>query len=103
MAPLTCRSRSAHAQSVFDQLQPEEMRRARSRSNPFESIKGVFFLNRAAMKMANMDARFDFMFTKPTYPDGVSTDGGVASAKYRVSDTLGENGRVASVLVHFLK
>ncbi|KAF0313372.1 Cap-specific mRNA (nucleoside-2'-O-)-methyltransferase 1 [Amphibalanus amphitrite] len=59
-----------NCKSVFDQLQPDEMRRARSRSNPFESIKGVFFLNRAAMKMANMDARFDFMFTKPTHPDG---------------------------------
>ncbi|XP_037078583.1 cap-specific mRNA (nucleoside-2'-O-)-methyltransferase 1-like [Pollicipes pollicipes] len=59
-----------NCKSVFDQLQPVEMRRARSRSNPFESIKGVFFLNRAAMKMANMDARFDFMFTDPKAQDG---------------------------------
>uniref|UniRef100_UPI00398EE298 cap-specific mRNA (nucleoside-2'-O-)-methyltransferase 1-like n=1 Tax=Pristiophorus japonicus TaxID=55135 RepID=UPI00398EE298 len=32
--------------SVFDELEGEEMRRARTRSNPFETIRGVFFLNR---------------------------------------------------------
>lgn len=41
------------------------MRRARMNSNPFETIRGAFFLNRAAVKMANMDARNDFMFTSP--------------------------------------
>lgn len=51
--------------SVFDTLEPNELCKARSRSNPFESIKGGFFLNRAAMKMANMDKVFDFMFTDP--------------------------------------
>ncbi|XP_059839475.1 cap-specific mRNA (nucleoside-2'-O-)-methyltransferase 1 [Hypanus sabinus] len=51
--------------SVFDELEGEEMRRARTRSNPFETIRGVFFLNRAAMKMANMDHVFDYMFTNP--------------------------------------
>ena len=59
-------------QSVFDKLEPEEMRRARTRSNPFETIRGGFFLNRAAMKMANMDRVFDFLFTKPKDEDGVS-------------------------------
>ena len=33
-------------QSVFDDLEGEEMRQARTRSNPYESIRGVFFLNR---------------------------------------------------------
>ncbi|XP_072911899.1 cap-specific mRNA (nucleoside-2'-O-)-methyltransferase 1 [Hemitrygon akajei] len=51
--------------SVFDELEGEEMRRARTKSNPFETIRGVFFLNRAAMKMANMDHVFDYMFTNP--------------------------------------
>ena len=51
--------------NVFDGLEPEELRKARTRSNPFESIRGGFFLNRAAMKMANMDAVFDFMFSNP--------------------------------------
>lgn len=49
-----------------------ELSKARSRANPFETIKGVFFLNRAAMKMANIDAVFDFMFTNPKDRDGVS-------------------------------
>ena len=56
--------------SVFDSLEPEELRKARTRSNPFETIRGVFFLNRAAMKMANMDAVFEFMFTEPKTSDG---------------------------------
>ncbi|KAL3872951.1 hypothetical protein ACJMK2_036120 [Sinanodonta woodiana] len=56
--------------SVFDNLEPEEMRRARTRSNPYETIRGAFFLNRAAMKMANIDAVLDFMFTSPKHSDG---------------------------------
>ena len=55
--------------SVFDNLEPAELRNARTRSNPFETIRGVFFLNRAAMKMANLDAVFDFMFSEPKSPD----------------------------------
>ncbi|XP_071079493.1 cap-specific mRNA (nucleoside-2'-O-)-methyltransferase 1-like [Haliotis cracherodii] len=63
------------SKSVFDQLEPEEMRRARTRSNPYETIRGAFFLNRAAMKMANMDALLDFMFTTPKSPEGHKTVG----------------------------
>ncbi|KAL4238274.1 Cap-specific mRNA (nucleoside-2'-O-)-methyltransferase 1 [Mactra antiquata] len=59
-----------NCKSIFDNLEPEEMRKARTRSNPYETIRGVFFLNRAAMKMANMDAVLDFMFTSPKYSDG---------------------------------
>ncbi len=53
------------SKSVFDHLEGPEMRKARSRSNPYETIRGGCFLNRAAMKMANMDAVFGFMFTDP--------------------------------------
>ena len=63
---------SVQLQSVFDELDPEELRKARARSNPFETIRGGFFLNRAAMKMANMDRVFDFMFTKPKDEHDVS-------------------------------
>ncbi|KAM9445248.1 cap-specific mRNA (nucleoside-2'-O-)-methyltransferase 1 [Clarias gariepinus] len=56
--------------SVFDNLEGEEMRRARTRSNPYETIRGAFFLNRAAMKMANMDHVFDYMFTNPKDSQG---------------------------------
>lgn len=64
------------SKSVFDQLESEEMRRARTRSNPYETIRGAFFLNRAAMKMANMDAIFDFMFTNPRDSHGRPMVGG---------------------------
>ncbi|XP_078062784.1 cap-specific mRNA (nucleoside-2'-O-)-methyltransferase 1-like, partial [Mustelus asterias] len=46
------------------------MRRARTRANPYETIRGVFFLNRAALKMANMDHVFDSMFTNPRDSSG---------------------------------
>ncbi|XP_076464840.1 cap-specific mRNA (nucleoside-2'-O-)-methyltransferase 1-like isoform X2 [Babylonia areolata] len=64
------------SKSVFDSLDPEEMRRARTRSNPYETIRGAFFLNRAAMKMANMDAVLDFMFTNPKDSHGRPMVGG---------------------------
>lgn len=57
---------------MFDNLNEREMYRARGRSNPFETIGKLFFQNRAALKMANLDAVFDFMFTKPVDENGVS-------------------------------
>lgn len=56
--------------SIFDNLGANDMRNARTRSNPFETIGSGIFLNRAAVKMANMDALFDFMFTNPVDEDG---------------------------------
>ncbi|TKS75632.1 Cap-specific mRNA (nucleoside-2'-O-)-methyltransferase 1 [Collichthys lucidus] len=55
---------------VFDNLEGEEMRRARTRSNPYEMIRGGIFLNRAAMKMSNIDHCFDNMFTNPKDSQG---------------------------------
>ncbi|XP_059212999.1 cap-specific mRNA (nucleoside-2'-O-)-methyltransferase 1 isoform X2 [Centropristis striata] len=56
--------------TVFDNLEGEEMRRARTRSNPYETIRGGIFLNRAAMKMSNIDHCFDQMFTNPKDSQG---------------------------------
>ncbi|KAK2710052.1 hypothetical protein QYM36_013652 [Artemia franciscana] len=50
-------------QTVFDSLDEKQLRDARTRSNPFETIKKVFFQNRAAVKMAEIDAVTEFMFT----------------------------------------
>jgi cap1 methyltransferase len=58
--------------TIFDKLEAEELVKARTRSNPFETIRSGFFLNRAAMKMANMDAVFGFMFTNPVDENGRS-------------------------------
>jgi cap1 methyltransferase len=60
------------AKTVFDRLEGEELMKARSRSNPFETIRGAFFLNRASMKMANLDAICNFMFTDPLTESGQS-------------------------------
>lgn len=57
--------RILESKTVFDKLGAEDMRRSRTKSNPFETIRGNIFVNRAAVKMANMDSMFDFMFTKP--------------------------------------
>ncbi|KAG5882165.1 hypothetical protein JTB14_002889 [Gonioctena quinquepunctata] len=51
------------AKDIFDELDIMELNKARARSNPFETIKSVFFMNRAALKMANIDAATDFMFS----------------------------------------
>lgn len=59
-------------QTIFDSLDDEDLRHARFRSNPYETIGAVIFLNRAAVKMANIDAIFDFMFTKPKKRNGES-------------------------------
>ncbi|XP_013196993.1 cap-specific mRNA (nucleoside-2'-O-)-methyltransferase 1 [Amyelois transitella] len=53
------------AKTIFDSLDDEDLRHARFRSNPYETIGAVIFLNRAAVKMANLDAVFDFIFTNP--------------------------------------
>ena len=58
------------AKTVFDKLEGDELMKARTRSNPFETIRGAFFLNRAAMKMANLDAICGFMFSKPVDDTG---------------------------------
>ncbi|XP_047739805.1 cap-specific mRNA (nucleoside-2'-O-)-methyltransferase 1 [Hyalella azteca] len=58
------------AKTVFDALSEREIQRARVRSNPFETIGKVFFQNRAALKMANLDAICGMMFTRPTDPHG---------------------------------
>uniref|UniRef100_A0A182W5D9 Cap-specific mRNA (nucleoside-2'-O-)-methyltransferase 1 n=1 Tax=Anopheles minimus TaxID=112268 RepID=A0A182W5D9_9DIPT len=58
------------SKSVFDNLGADDMRKARSKSNPFELIKSNIFINRAAIKMANMDSMFEFMLTKPVDPAG---------------------------------
>ena len=53
-----------NSKSVFDRRDKNEMRETRTRSNTFEKIRGAIFLNRAAVKMANM-LTCDFMFTHP--------------------------------------
>lgn len=45
--------RVLESKSVFDNLGAEDMRRARTKSNPFETIRGNIFLNRAAVKMVS--------------------------------------------------
>ncbi|XP_053950951.1 cap-specific mRNA (nucleoside-2'-O-)-methyltransferase 1 [Anastrepha ludens] len=60
------------AKSEFDKLNDNELRRARARSNPFETIRSSIFLNRAAVKMANIDSMCDYMFTNPRDKNGSS-------------------------------
>lgn len=53
------------AKSAFDDVPSSLFRSARERSNPFERIRGEFFQNRAALKMAEMDAMCGRIFTAP--------------------------------------
>uniref|UniRef100_A0A1B0G4D2 Cap-specific mRNA (nucleoside-2'-O-)-methyltransferase 1 n=1 Tax=Glossina morsitans morsitans TaxID=37546 RepID=A0A1B0G4D2_GLOMM len=60
------------AKTIFDQFSESELRKARSRSNPFETIRSSIFQNRAAVKMANIDSMLGFMFTNPKDKDDKS-------------------------------
>ncbi|XP_045463097.1 cap-specific mRNA (nucleoside-2'-O-)-methyltransferase 1 isoform X2 [Harmonia axyridis] len=51
------------AKDVFDEFGQEEVAKSRGRANLFERIKSLFFMNRAALKLANIDAVTNFMFT----------------------------------------
>jgi len=51
------------SKSVFDHLGLREFLNARMRANPYETIRGAIFQNRAAMKMAEIDASFQYIFT----------------------------------------
>ncbi|VBB31059.1 unnamed protein product [Acanthocheilonema viteae] len=51
------------AKSVFDQLDVRDLKEARTRANPYETIGSAFFQNRAAMKMANLDRIYDWLLT----------------------------------------
>ncbi|KRT81962.1 hypothetical protein AMK59_5051 [Oryctes borbonicus] len=60
---------------TFAELDVCELRKARSRANAFETIRNGIFMNRAAMKMANIDAITDFMFTSLDYDSVHKRDG----------------------------
>lgn len=51
------------AKELFNHFDIAKINKARGRANPFETIYSVFFMNRAALKLANIDAACDFMFT----------------------------------------
>ena len=43
---------------------------ARCRSNPFETLRSLIFMNRAALKIANIDGVLGFALTNPTTQSG---------------------------------
>ncbi|CAF2006596.1 unnamed protein product [Rotaria magnacalcarata] len=47
-----------NGQNVFDALSQKEVEEARARSNVYETIGQSIFLNRAAVKMTNIDSVF---------------------------------------------
>ncbi|KAL6733251.1 hypothetical protein Aduo_003914 [Ancylostoma duodenale] len=54
------------SKDVFDVIPDRDLREARTRANPYETIGGAFFQNRAAMKVANMDRVFDWLLSSET-------------------------------------
>uniref|UniRef100_A0A0K0CXC9 Cap-specific mRNA (nucleoside-2'-O-)-methyltransferase 1 n=1 Tax=Angiostrongylus cantonensis TaxID=6313 RepID=A0A0K0CXC9_ANGCA len=51
------------SKEVFDVIPDRDMREARTRANPYETIGAAFFQNRAALKVANLDKVFDFLLS----------------------------------------
>uniref|UniRef100_A0A2M4AIM0 Cap-specific mRNA (nucleoside-2'-O-)-methyltransferase 1 n=1 Tax=Anopheles triannulatus TaxID=58253 RepID=A0A2M4AIM0_9DIPT len=56
--------------SMFDKLGAADMQKARFRSNPFELIRNNIFMNRAAVKLANLDSMCHWTITQPLDRDG---------------------------------
>ncbi|ETN86164.1 ribosomal RNA large subunit methyltransferase J [Necator americanus] len=54
------------SKEVFNVIPDRDLREARARANPYETIGGAFFQNRAAMKVANMDKVFDWLLSMET-------------------------------------
>uniref|UniRef100_A0A8R1DM14 Cap-specific mRNA (nucleoside-2'-O-)-methyltransferase 1 n=1 Tax=Caenorhabditis japonica TaxID=281687 RepID=A0A8R1DM14_CAEJA len=52
------------AKDVFDAMSDKDLREARTRANPYETIGSAFFQNRAAMKTANMDKIYDWILSR---------------------------------------
>ncbi|CAI2324969.1 unnamed protein product [Caenorhabditis sp. 36 PRJEB53466] len=52
------------AKNVFDAMSDRDLREARARANPYETIGSAFFQNRAAMKTANMDKIYDWILSR---------------------------------------
>ena len=50
---------------MLDTIEERSFIPARHMANAFEVIKKEFFMNRAALKMANINAIFNHMFTQP--------------------------------------
>mmetsp|Transcript_23909 Transcript_23909/g.66352 ORF Transcript_23909/g.66352 Transcript_23909/m.66352 type:complete len:412 (+) Transcript_23909:83-1318(+) len=66
---------------VYELTARQEFNQARSRCNPFEILGerrglGRLFLNRAAVKLANIDALINFELTTPTIPTQLDHDYG---------------------------
>ena len=66
---------------------------ARERANPYEGIKNECFMNRAAIKMAAMDAACDYLFTLP----GLAPAGAHEIVARRLSDEAAAAAAEAAV------
>ncbi|XP_060876031.1 cap-specific mRNA (nucleoside-2'-O-)-methyltransferase 1 isoform X2 [Metopolophium dirhodum] len=80
------------SKNVLDNIDDHDFRHARTKANPFETVKNGIFQNRAAMKMANIDWACDFMFTDPKYNDGSSMLTSPSSLLYFADICAGPGG-----------
>nr|CDP93401.1 Bm6757, isoform b [Brugia malayi] len=91
------------AKSVFDELDIRDLKEARIRANPYETIGSAFFQNRAAMKMANLDRIYDWLLTGEK-PDNVEIKNPmnveIKNEKCRIA-TPGKNAGRLSPLFYF--
>lgn len=60
------------AKSSLDQISRFDLEEARAKCNAFDTMKCSIFQNRSAVKVANIDARLDFMFSNPKNENGES-------------------------------
>eukprot|EP00808_Paulinella_micropora_P017850 g46429.t1 len=94
------------AKSVLDHVERRRMVDARNRSNPFEMLKKEFFQNRAALKMAELDALCGRVFTAP--PDWLKSQQGQKGKKgcrklLYFADICAGPGGFSEYMLHVLK
>ena len=87
------------AKTVLDEVQDRRaFDDARNRANPFEGVRKEFFINRAAAKMAAIDAAFGWIFS---YADAQDPAHEGAAASAPLDAPFGTAPRPAPSLLHF--
>ena len=91
------------AKTALDHIQDRRaFNDARTRANPFEGLKKEFFVNRAALKMAAMDAAFDGLFSFADAADpGTEAVAAAQAVDADVTNGAGTTARPAPGLLCF--
>ncbi|KAJ3169124.1 FtsJ methyltransferase domain-containing protein 2 [Geranomyces variabilis] len=78
---------------------PHDLHRARSRANPYEAIGKSVFVNRSAVKMANLDAACGLLRPPPAREAGAETEAGTKEDVFTFADICAGPGGFAEYVL----